>query len=484
MALDKLPSILYVDDDKVSLFTFEHTFSPYYTVHTVGSAYQGLALLREKEIQLVITDQRMPITSGIEFLEQVAHRYPFIARIILTAFTDREEIIDAINKGRVYSYITKPWEKDDLKLRIDNALRARHLGKENTALLAKLQKSNEELVLSQQKFSLAFYAAPSPVSITNFIDGRFIDVNRSYELLTGYAKDELIGTTTTEIGLGVNQDQREEANKLMLREGKLFNFPYKVWTKAGQIKYTTLSSEVITVDGEKNILSLYLDITKEKRDREKIMAAVIETEDRERRRIANELHDSLEQRLTIASLNLSTIKSEVEQMSKKARSKWEIAMNSLKAAMNESRNISDNLMPKAIEDHGLVVAIENMLEGLKNSTKLEFDFGNNLLDQRLEPSLELGLFRITREAINNIIKHAKAKKVNLQATKFTDLIILTIEDDGKGFDTQLVANQGFGLNCMKVRTEALSGTFNIDSRVGFGTAITVQIPQLETLDHE
>ena len=326
---------------------------------------------------------------------------------------------------------------------------------------------------------MAFYAAPIPISISNYVDGHFVDANRSYELLTGYTKQELLGKTTTEVGLWASPDERDEAKELMQGQGRIYNFPHQIRTKHDLIKYTRLSSEVITVNGQKNLLTLYRDITQEKKAQEKIIGTIIETEDRERRRIANELHDSLGQHLTTVSLNLSAIKPEIEQLSEKSKSKWEVAIASLKTAMNESRNISHNLMPKAIEDFGYVVAVENLLESLKQATKVEFKFFNNFLNDRLGTQIELGLFRITQEAINNVIKHASAKIVNIQATKFSDVIILTIEDDGQGFDTSNSANEGFGLNGMKVRTEAMSGTLNIDSKLGSGTSITVQIPQQE-----
>ena len=474
---------MYVDDDKVNLFTFDYTFKKYYDIHTASSASKGMSLLQEEDIQLVITDQRMPVMSGIQFLEEVATHFPLISRIILTAFTDSASIIDAINKGRVFSYITKPWNENDLKINIDNAVQSHQLQKENARLLADLKQANQELEQSQQKFSVAFYAAPIPISISSFTDGQFLDANHSYELLTGYGKQELLGKTTTEVGLWASPDEREEAKVLMQNQGRIYNFPHQIRTKQGLIKYTRLSSEVITINDQKNLLTLYLDITQEKRAQEKIIGTIIETEDRERRRIANELHDSLGQHLTTVSLNLSGIKPEIDQLSEKSKSKWEVAIASLKTAMNESRNISHNLMPKAIEDFGYVVAVENLLESLKHVTDIEFKFFNNLLSERLGKQKELGLFRITQEAINNIIKHADATTVNIQATKFSDLIILTIEDDGQGFDTSHFGTESFGLNSMKVRTEAMSGTLNIDSKIGSGTSITVQIPQQKQLNH-
>ncbi|MDH5597515.1 MAG: response regulator [Cyclobacteriaceae bacterium] len=121
--IDK-PSILYVDDERDNLTTFKSVFRRHYDVSIALSGMEGIEILKTKKIDLVITDQRMPEMTGVDFLKETVHDYPDIIRMILTGFSDIKDIIEAINKGKVYAYITKPWHKDELKLAIDNALQS------------------------------------------------------------------------------------------------------------------------------------------------------------------------------------------------------------------------------------------------------------------------------------------------------------------------------------------------------------------------
>jgi two-component system sensor histidine kinase/response regulator len=137
--------ILYVDDEVKNLDSFKIIFRKDYDVLVAKSAQEGLEMLEKHEVRLVITDQRMPNMTGVEFLEKIAHIYPEITRIILTGYSDMEAIISAINKGRVFRYITKPWNKKDLKETIDFALEAFNLKIENKNLIEELKKTNKEL---------------------------------------------------------------------------------------------------------------------------------------------------------------------------------------------------------------------------------------------------------------------------------------------------------------------------------------------------
>lgn len=138
------PKILYVDDEQNNLIVFRSSFRRYYDIYTATSASEGLKIIDENDISIIITDQRMPGMTGIEFLKNLPEDLLAI-RMILTGFSDVSAIIEAINSGKVYRYITKPWNKDELKVTIDNALEALALKKNNQQLVAELQEINEQL---------------------------------------------------------------------------------------------------------------------------------------------------------------------------------------------------------------------------------------------------------------------------------------------------------------------------------------------------
>jgi len=143
MVTEKFP-LLYVDDEEHNLISFEATFRKEYKVHTAKSAEEGIAVMRENDIKLVITDQRMPDMTGIQFLEKIAPEYPDTIRMILTGFSDIGVIIEAINSGRVFRYITKPWDENELRMTIENAKQLFGLQISNRELMTSLQQKVEE----------------------------------------------------------------------------------------------------------------------------------------------------------------------------------------------------------------------------------------------------------------------------------------------------------------------------------------------------
>ena len=143
MNADKsLPPILYIDDEEDNLTVFNSTFRRNYQVHQATSGQEGLDIMNKHKVHLVIADQRMPEMTGIEFLEIIKLKYPDCIRMVLTGYTDAEAIIQAINKGSVYRYITKPWNKNNLKMTIDHALETYNLKQQNRKLYTDLEQVN------------------------------------------------------------------------------------------------------------------------------------------------------------------------------------------------------------------------------------------------------------------------------------------------------------------------------------------------------
>lgn len=137
--------ILYVDDEENNLQAFKANFRRDYKIFLAIGAKEGREILRNEEIDMIITDQRMPEETGVEFLESIIKEYPEPIRILLTGYTDIQAVIDAINKGQVYHYLTKPWEADYLRTVIKNAFEIYALRRENERLTQALIKSNDQL---------------------------------------------------------------------------------------------------------------------------------------------------------------------------------------------------------------------------------------------------------------------------------------------------------------------------------------------------
>lgn len=141
----KKRNILIVDDQIEILNSLERQLREDYAVSTVSNGKDALALMREKEFAVAIADQRMPGMTGVEFLEKSLSIQPEIVRILITAYADIQASIEAINKGQIYYYISKPWEPDELRLIVQKAVEHYLLQQKNRELTAKLIEANKQL---------------------------------------------------------------------------------------------------------------------------------------------------------------------------------------------------------------------------------------------------------------------------------------------------------------------------------------------------
>lgn len=155
-------NILYVDDEEQNLISFRATFRREYNVFTAISGKEGMDIMHNNDINIVITDQRMPEMTGIQFLEKTLPIFPNAIRMILTGFSDVEAIIEAINTGRVFRYITKPWDEQELRMTIENARQIFNLQQKNRNLVTELQQKLEE-----QEKTLVLFKRYVPEPIVN-----------------------------------------------------------------------------------------------------------------------------------------------------------------------------------------------------------------------------------------------------------------------------------------------------------------------------
>lgn len=145
MSSDTSINVLYVDDEVHNLNSFKAGFRRKFNIFTAESAVEGRKVLETELIHVIITDQRMPVMTGIEFLESIIPEFPDPIRILLTGYADINAVIDAINKGQVYKYIQKPWMDEDLRINIEKAYEIYALRKENKELTEALLVANKQL---------------------------------------------------------------------------------------------------------------------------------------------------------------------------------------------------------------------------------------------------------------------------------------------------------------------------------------------------
>jgi len=200
--------------------------------------------------------------------------------------------------------------------------------------------------------------------------------------------------------------------------------------------------------------------------------AMIAGQEKERQKVAGELHDDLGSLMATIKLHFDNSK-----MSKKDPA-LQNAQKLLDEAYQKVRSMAHNKNSGVMSDQGLLSAIKKMAKTITKTDALKVtveDFG---LGERLENSLELSIFRMVQELVANAIKHAEATKVNIQLTQYEDNLNIIVEDDGKGFDRSKLdkSRSGMGLTNIEKRVEHLEGSFTVDSVLGKGTSILIDIP--------
>lgn len=169
-----LPSILIVDDEARSIETLERILDEYFDVHSASNAQEALTILEQEWIQVVLCDQRMPDVTGVELCGKIREAWPEVIRMIISGYTESEDLINAINEGGIYQYISKPWNPEDVILKLKNAVELSDLHRKNERLAIELKlhpKTLKEAIDVQRKALQSHYSwegiVRSPDSIMN-----------------------------------------------------------------------------------------------------------------------------------------------------------------------------------------------------------------------------------------------------------------------------------------------------------------------------
>ncbi len=213
---------------------------------------------------------------------------------------------------------------------------------------------------------------------------------------------------------------------------------------------------------------------------ERMLAATIQTQESERKRIAKDLHDEIGALLAAIRLGVIQIGSD-ETTGTFGVEKAEEAKKLIEETIKNVRRISQDLMPATLEKFGLVAALKELCQKLEKASGVRMDFDGNEIDFPLKMQSALALYRIVQELINNTLKHAKATKIIISLQKTNTLLYLTVADNGSGFDLEYARGQskgvrGLGLSNIESRINMLNATIRYETAPGEGTQVTIEIP--------
>jgi signal transduction histidine kinase len=201
---------------------------------------------------------------------------------------------------------------------------------------------------------------------------------------------------------------------------------------------------------------------------------VVAAQEQERRRLARELHDETGQALTSILLGLRTV--EEAGGEEEVRAAVAEVRELVRSTLQDVRRLAVELRPKALDDFGLVAALERLTESFTEQTGIAVGFESLLPAARLTPEIETALYRIVQESLTNIVKHAQAHSVSIVLGRKSDTVSVIVEDDGVGFDPDRPREGGLGLIGMRERVSLIGGRLTIESRPGAGTTFVAEVP--------
>ncbi|MCG8579395.1 MAG: PAS domain-containing protein [Bacteroidales bacterium] len=340
-----------------------------------------------------------------------------------------------------------------------------------------LKVTSGKLQKSEERFTLAVKGAEAIIWDYNVKEETLFWSPKSMKLF-GFAQDE-IKPSIDFVYSRIHHDDLERFKEHVtehIEKDTPLNIDIRLYEKNNSLKwYRCRASSSKDEQGRSiRIVGIFTDITESVKREEQHMNAILETEDRERSRIARDIHDSLQQTMSTSLLNFEKVRSSISIDDKELADKYQTGYSYLKKAITESRTLAHNLMPKVVDQNGVAPAIEALVSALDGSASVHINYYHNFGESRLQLAYEMTIYRIVQEAVNNVIKYAKANECTIQLLKRDDLVTLTIEDDGVGFDIKRT-NDTFGLNSMRTRAEAIGAYLEIESSPGRGTQLLLEL---------
>jgi PAS domain S-box len=470
--------ILIVEDSFIVAYHLQTTLEGegYSVLDKCDSGEAAIEFISKKKPDLVLMDIMLAgVMDGIETAAIIKSKFN-VPVIYITALTDK----DTIGRAKItepYGYLTKPFEDREIFTVIEMALYKHDI--------------ESQLKQSEEKY----------FSTVNSISDAVVTIDRDYCItfmnptaiaMTQWTLNDAMGKPVMDI-LNLRNDVTQEVSinpmQCSLNMGNFNRMPDDLvligrTRQEAPIGESSLSPLLDNKGNFVGLIIVFKDMT-EKIEHELLlrqlersrMAAMIQGQEKERGRIAKDLHDGLGQMLNAIKMNIKMIVRENEAANNLSRL--------LDEAIQESVRISENLLPSKLKDFDLSVCLRSLCNNIGKSTQSQIVFDAHGQDFGMTQSKKVNFYRIAQEAVNNAIKHAQAQTVSVQLTESCDSIRLSIEDDGKGFTenrTSDVSGQN-GLINMRDRAEIMGGKFTIESDRKRGTMVIVEVPAANLVEN-
>lgn len=342
------------------------------------------------------------------------------------------------------------------------------------------KRADEALKKSEEKFAKAFRESPVAMTLTRARDHCYVDVNETFLKVTGWQRYEVIGRTPLDIQLWVDPIQRLKAINRLLADGSVRDVEGLYRCKDGSQRVALGTAEIIEIENETCILSVIADITDRKRAEEALATMgrkLIEAQEKERKRIARELHDDINQKLALLGVELDRCNQEGLVTNTELGDRLRQAKHRLMEVSRDVQALSHRLHSSKLEYLGLATAANSFCKEISERNNVEVVFRHSGISTNIPKELSLSLFRVLQESLQNAIKYSQVQKFNVDLFGTPQYIELTVSDNGMGFDEQeAFSREGLGLISMRERIQMVGGQFAVRSSPGVGTTIYVRVP--------
>jgi two-component system sensor histidine kinase DegS len=351
--------------------------------------------------------------------------------------------------------------------------------------LSALETANQEVRESQESYKGLFEGAYDAIWVYD-LEGNIQSANKAAARLNGYPVEELLGMNIESFLTAESLHlAREVQDKLTRHEPAAMPYEQRIIKKDGSEAICLLATSLISSNGEpKGFQSIARDVTEEKRMQENLryyLQQITKAQEEERRRIAGELHDDTAQQLVILGRKLDNLLCNAERLSEQDIGFLERVREQTDEILDGLHRFCQDLRPSVLDDLGLLPALQSLTSELSKHFGVSITMASAGPVRRLSPETELILFRIAQEGLRNVCRHSEASRAWIMVEFIDDKVVLTIEDNGKGFKLpnrveDLAAVGKLGLAGMQERARLVGGKLTIESELSKGTTVSAEIP--------
>lgn len=331
---------------------------------------------------------------------------------------------------------------------------------------------------SEEMFSTAFRSSPLGVMIASLDQGRFINVNDSFQRFTGYPHPRVVGQTFASLGFFKHQAQAEAFKRTLLRQGWVRNQEIEFARADGEARLGVISADIVELWGQDCLLASLQDVT----DARRMEREILEISEREQQKIGQDLHDDLCPHLLGVEVLSKVLERDLERNHLPQAQDAAKIGSLVRDSISKLRRLSRGLCPLDLGETGLDSTLSELCVYMEDifgtSCCLECDYPVTIPDR----TSAANIYYIAHEAMHNAIKHAGAKSIRVRLKAENGDLVLIIEDDGCGLPDH-IDKTGMGLSIMRYRAQRIGATLRTDARLQGGTVVTLEVANQAQAQH-